>query len=215
MPIILISKSVKQLVLLHCKYFLCQNYTFSLCLNFNCKSTVIMAFRRCPNVDELHTQLIYTFFLILKTQGPKYRVQNIRSRLEKSWVSNQKQTEKQMHDLKKSWLVQPYIFQGFSLRKISGRPEKFDVRVQIYWATVYNSFTALSVNFYICSVRSLLCTFLGSSSKFIRQAELFYHLNNCLSFYGHFGARSMPQQLRMLQTKSLYISRAVSYFYEA
>lgn len=63
------------------------------------------------------------------------------------------------------------------------------------------------VNFYICSVRSLLCTFLGSSSKFIRQAELFYHLNNCLSFYGHFGARSMPQQLLAANKVIVYQSR--------
>ena len=63
------------------------------------------------------------------------------------------------------------------------------------------------VTFYICSVRSLLCTFLGSSSKFIRQAELFYHLNNCLSFYGHFGARSMPQQLLAANKVIVYQSR--------
>ena len=63
------------------------------------------------------------------------------------------------------------------------------------------------VNLYICSVRRLLCTILGSSSKFIRQAELFYHLNNCLSFYGHFGARSMPQQLLAANKVIVYQSR--------
>ena len=64
-------------------------------------------------------------------------MQNIGSGFEKNWVSYKK--------IKVGATTYIYIFQGFDPRKISGRPEEFDIWVPIYWAPVCNSFIILSL----------------------------------------------------------------------